>query len=188
MRFTNRCTSVYGALPVLPVVFAACHIRPQAPSAAPSAQDVGVSVLPLSTGTDCPTRLRGFRNCVLAADGFALALESITPVPPARLAFGQPIVARLRYSSRVDGVRIQVQPSNSDGCAAYDWNVEGAVARVPSGVGTVERSFTIRTAAVRTCGPGQRPIRVKNGEVFVERIRLLVAPTADRATRVVYDQ
>ena len=167
-------------------LFCGCHVRSQTPSTIPSAATV--SVLKPARRTDCPTRLREFRDCRLVIDGFTLTLESITPMPPARLTFGQPVVAMLRYSSSVDGLRVQVQPSNGDGCAGYDWRVEGGVERVPAGTGIVERTFTIQSAAVRDCGPGHRKIRVKDGEVFVERIRLLLAPAADRAVGLPFEQ
>jgi hypothetical protein len=121
--------------------------------------------------------VRDFRNCLTATDGYNLTLESISPAPPTKLVFGQSVVARVRYSSGVDGLRIQVQPSSRDGCAGYDWQIDGLVERVPAGTGTVERTFTLRSAAVWGCG--RKEIRVENGEVYVERLRLLMAPPAD---------
>ena len=160
----------------------ACHDRPAVSPSVPLVPDLkpAATVLTPATGTYCPSRLllRGFRNCLMVTEGYNLTLESITPAPPARLAFGQFVIARVRYSSRVDGLRIQVQPSSRDGCAGYDWQIDGRVERVPAGTGTVERTFTLSSAAVRGCG--RTEIRVENGEVYVERIRVLLGPTPDR--------
>jgi hypothetical protein len=167
----------------------ACHDRPAVSPAVLSVPDlkpVAATVLTRAIGTDCPRRLRGFRNCLLVTEGYNLTLESITPAPPARLAFGQSVIARVRYSSRVDGLRIQVQPSSRDGCVGYDWQIDGRVERVPAGTGTVERTFTLRSAAVWGCG--RREIRIEHGEVYVERLRLLLAPTSETPSRLLYDE
>ena len=113
-------------------------------------------------------------------------LESIFPAPPARLAFGQSVIARVRYSSRIDNVRIQVQPSSRNGCDGYDWEIDGRVERLPAGTGIVERTFTLRSAAVGGCGLTE--IRVENGEVNVERLRLLMAPPSETASGLLYEQ
>jgi hypothetical protein len=82
-----------------------------------------------------------------------------------------------------------VQPSNAYGCAAYDSPIEGLVERVPAGTGTVERTITIRSANVRSCGRDHPQIQVnKDGEVLVERIRLVMGPPADSASHTAYDQ
>jgi hypothetical protein len=170
------------------LALSACHDRPAVSPSVPSVPDltpVAATVLTRPTGTDCPSRLRSFRNCLNATEGYNLTLESISPAPPARLAFGQSVIARVRYVSRFEGLRIQVQPSSRDGCAGYDWQIDGRVERVPAGTGTVERTFTLRSAAVRGCGPSK--IRVEHGDVYVERLRLLLGPT-EPAFPVFYEE
>jgi hypothetical protein len=82
---------------------------------------------------------------------------------------------------------IQVQPSAKGGCGGYDDVIAGQFTRVPGGTGVVERSFQVFTTF--TTGCGQTQIRVENGEVYVELIRLLLLdPFNDPSGSPFYDQ
>lgn len=155
----------------LPVLTFACGGSSNGSPSSPTAASVA-TFLPAPTGTDCPARLRAFPNCLSAVSGNSLVLESVSPAPPARLAFGRSVTARLRYTSTLSEVTIHFQPSTIAGCAGYNFQLGGAAVTLPAGSGTVDRTFTISSGSLLGCG--QTEVRVINGEYYVELVRLLI--------------
>jgi hypothetical protein len=177
MRARIESVARFGLVGLCVVVYA-CG----GPTTSPTVPTVTTATsLTPPTGMDCPFLLRNpfasAPNCSLVTEGYSVALESISPAPPARLAFGQSVVSRWRYSSATGDLVFQVQPSTA-GCIGYDAQISGQTAsglRVPAGSGTLERTFAISSTSVFGCG--QTQIRVDNGEVYVQLIRPVLGRT-----------
>ena len=160
--------------------------RIAAPSVAEPPEPERVQLSP-ALGQDCPPGWRDSPACLRSKDGFSLAVESITPAPPARLEFGQNVSVQLRYSSPRDDITIQVQLHTNGGCGGYDDESVDYLTRVPAAAGgLITRSYKIFSTF--TTGCGQTDIRIEDGEVYGDLIRLLLLDPNDPNSGSFYDQ